>query len=53
MPDVRTCWDNTCHYNRGGCYCNAPEVEIAADHECLTYEEKDIYAEAEGFGRDA
>lgn len=52
MPSIRTCWNERCKYNRSGCYCDADEVEIGANHECLTYEELDIYAEAEGFKRD-
>jgi hypothetical protein len=51
MANIRTCWDNTCRYNRGGCYCDAAEIEVSINHECLTYEEIDIYAEAEGFKR--
>lgn len=51
MPSIRTCWNDRCEYNCNGCYCDAPEVEIGTDGSCLTFEEKDIYKEVDGFSR--
>lgn len=49
-----TCYMLRCKYNCGNA-CIAAEVEIGCGEDgtsCLTYEEKDIYAEVEGFKRD-
>ena len=53
MPNIKTCFNSKCEYNRGDCYCNAGDVEIDADGSCFTFEEKDIYKNVEGFGREA
>jgi hypothetical protein len=45
------CYNHTCKYHElTG--CNAAVVEIGSEGSCLTYEEKDIYAEVEEFKRD-
>ena len=51
MPNIRTCWNDKCEFNCGGCYCDALEVVIDTYGSCATFEEKDIYKEVEGFSR--
>jgi hypothetical protein len=45
MASIRDCWNDACEYNRGGCYCDAWDVEISTDGRCLTFKELDIYKE--------
>lgn len=52
MPSIKTCWNTSCEYNRSGCYCDAYDIEIDTDGNCMTFMEKDIYKEVEGFRRD-
>ena len=40
MPCIKTCWNDKCKYNRGGCYCDADDIEIDFDGTCLTFEQK-------------
>jgi hypothetical protein len=51
MTNCIVCYNHTCKYHEiTSCHCAV--VEIGSDG-CLTYEEKDIYAEVEGFEREA
>ena len=52
MASIRKCWNDKCAYSCDGCYCDAVEVMIGTDGSCLTFEEKDIYREVEGFSRE-
>ncbi len=45
MPCIKTCWNNSCEYNRSGCYCDSYDIEIGTDGSCQTFLEKDIYKE--------
>ena len=47
MPCIKTCWNTNCEYNRSGCYCDAYDIEIDTDGNCMTFMEKDIYKELE------
>ena len=40
MPSIMSCWNEACEYNRGGCYCDADDIEIDFDDTCLTFEQK-------------
>ena len=53
MPCIRSCWNDKCEYNRGGCYCDAEDIEIGTSGSCDTFVEKDIYKEVEGFSRES
>lgn len=53
MTNCIVCYMTSCKYNCDNA-CSAAEVEIGYSSDgagCLTYEEKDIYAEVEGFKR--
>ena len=50
--EVRKRWRGDCTHNCGGCFCNTDEIELDSLGQCMTYYEKDIYAEVEGFKRD-
>lgn len=45
------CYNHTCRHHSVNS-CEAAVVEVSSDGSCLTYEEKDIYAEVEGFRRE-
>lgn len=51
--EVRKCWRSECEHNYGGCYCNTDEIELDSFGQCMTYCEKDIYREVEGFSRES
>lgn len=52
MTNCIVCYNHLCkHKETNG--CTAAVVEIGSDGNCLTYEEKDIYKEVEGFGRES
>ena len=52
MSIVRKCWVGDCVHNCGNYECGADSIAVGTDGSCCTYEEKDIYKEVEGFGRD-
>jgi hypothetical protein len=57
MPIKRTCCNkelnSTCLFSCSlGCYCDTDEIELDSIGQCMTYCEKDIYREVEGFKRD-
>lgn len=45
------CSNTMCKYN-SGLSCTAAVVEVGWKHNCITYEEIDIYKEVEEFSRD-
>lgn len=51
MSTVCGCWRRECEYNLAN-QCMAHSVMIGSFGDCLTYTEKDIYKEVEGFSRD-
>lgn len=52
MATVRKCYRGDCECNVEGAYCDACEVIVGTAGDCLTYTQKDIYKEVEGFSRD-
>ena len=50
MVTVCNCWRGECEYNVAG-KCTAHSIIIGTYGNCLTFNEKDIYAEVEGFKR--
>ncbi len=55
MPTIITCMNKECKFNPRGCYCEYYDgwntIRIGSKGECVTFKEKDIYAEAEVFKR--
>ena len=37
MPWIKTCRNEKCEYNRNGCYCDAPEIDIDEYGDCETF----------------
>ncbi len=52
MANIYVCFNHTCKYKKANA-CTCAGVEISSDGHCLTYEEKDIYKEVEGFSRES
>ncbi len=52
MTSCIVCYNHLCKYKRVN-GCTASIVAIGSDGNCLTYEEKDIYKEVEGFKRES
>lgn len=50
MVTVCNCWRRECEYNKAS-KCTAASIVIGGLGTCLTFNEKDIYAEVEGFKR--
>jgi hypothetical protein len=38
MPCIRSCRNEDCAFNRGGCYCDVDDIEIGSDGTCDTFE---------------
>ena len=53
MTCLISCCNIDCEYNHRGHSCHADDVEIDFDGTCLTFEQKDIYKEVEGFNRES
>ena len=51
MAHCIVCHNTNCKYNYKY-NCEAAKIEVGTDCRCLTRGPKDIYKEAEGFGRD-
>lgn len=39
MPDIKSCFNEKCKHNRGGCYCDGADIVINADGCCEDFEE--------------
>lgn len=51
MAKCIVCSNTRCKHNYRYS-CEAAKLELGSDGSCLTYDERDIYKEAEGFKRD-
>lgn len=52
MAVIVKCWRSDCENNYCGICYSADDIELDTTGQCMTYIEKDIYAEVEGFKRD-